>query len=180
MVMYQFSFLDFVAALILGIPIIAAAGVLQARRFTVLIKAGLVILCIIVLLALSWMLHPSTPMAPDKWWDRNPLRHLVFYVLMMLGIFGSILNKAIEERRNQASKLDSANESAKIPLRLDGWDFVRGALLSWLTYAAVISQIGNGSVSFPTVLIAVQTGFVWETIAAKRLGEQAVAASKPS
>jgi len=167
-----FSLIEFLSALLLGVPTVTAVFILQSRRFTILARVALVVCCIILFAVFAWLLHPAIQLASAEWWERSPWRHMIMYSLMMVGVCASILNKAIEERRREISRLKVSDEKTKIRIRLDGWDFVKGFLLSWITYSCLISQIGKSSLSVATAVIGIQTGFFWETVVGKQISER--------
>jgi hypothetical protein len=165
--MLTFSVLDSVTALLLGTPVLLAVYLIQRTR----VNRGLTIVIAVALYAIiAWLFYPVQHQDDAlPWYQTTPYKHLIGYLLMLLGMWASVLDKSISERR--ASTRDTLKQrmgkgatGSHVALRFDRWDFVQPFLYSWFTYNALISHLNSGLLDPATCILSIQTGFCWETI----------------
>ena len=91
--------------------------------------------------------------------DRSPVREIIIFLMMSLGIAARVLSKAIEERKKA-----SASETLKGVLAVDRWDFLYPFLMSFMTFGVIYQQLSGSVVSIASMTLAFQNGFFWQTV----------------
>jgi hypothetical protein len=165
--MFRFSLPEILKALSFGVAFLALTYVIQAtgKGKTKFIALGFSVFLFSVA---TFFWYPSVHLGSSNWWERTPWKQIVIYILMMAGIWCSILNKAILDRKKKRRKPREKESAEGIPLEIDRWDFIRPLLVSWCTYSFLYSQIGEGILDFANIVLIIQTGFCAETVVGKR------------
>jgi hypothetical protein len=148
------------AALTLSLPLLVLVYAIQGYEKSKTIRVILIVLCCLMFSITAFFWYPETHLGTVNWWEEAPWKQTIMYILMILGMELSVLNKAIEKRKNIGSTL-----------KIDKWNLLRPLLLSWITYGVLNSQIGDGSLNVASVILSIQTGFVWETVVGRVLKE---------
>ena len=74
---------------------------------------------------------------------------------MLLGMAARTLSLAIEQSRRG----DNIRQ-----LNVDLWDFVYPFLVAFITFGAVMAQVGSSALSLTGLIFAFQNGFFWQTL----------------
>src|SRR5262249_31563956 len=88
-------------------------------------------------------------------YDTSPWKEIILFGLMIFGMAARTLSLAIEQRRRAKGKPHE--------LDIDVWDFVYPFLVSFITFGAIMGQIGSSPLSLTSMVIAFQNGFFWQT-----------------
>lgn len=167
--MYNFSPTEFGSAILLGLPLVMVLWAICMGRRSLWQRALIVTASLIVWIVVAWLVSPPREMSPREWYDSNPWRHLILYAFMMLGIFISGVNEALKERQAKALVLREERKSRRVKLRFDSDRLLRAALLSWMTYGFLNSQLQGRELNVASSILAIQTGFFWQTITERQM-----------
>ncbi|WP_171236315.1 hypothetical protein [Ruegeria sp. HKCCA6837] len=98
----------------------------------------------------------------DSWFERSPVREMILFALMGLGMIARMISLAIEERSAKRAKLEAGE--ATPDLRIDGWDILYPFLSSSICFGALTETVSSMVMSLPVLLLAFQNGFFWQTV----------------
>jgi hypothetical protein len=121
---------------------------------------GIIAAIFCLLSFLSWPVF----LGSEAWFDRSPWKQLLLFLLMIAGMVCRTVSQAIELRREIP-----ASTRAGAPLSIDKWDLVYPFLVSFLTFGAIMAQIGSQIISLPALVFAFQNGFFWQTLIGRPL-----------
>jgi hypothetical protein len=94
--------------------------------------------------------------------NESPLRELILFLVMLLGMMARMLSLAIEQRRT--AKAAGRRPNPQLGLKLDRWDFVYPTLFAVPTFCGLLSQLPAQILSWAILALAFQNGFFWQTI----------------
>jgi DMSO reductase anchor subunit len=148
----------FLAIVVLGCAFLALVS-LRARvlRWSLSGALGLLVLAFFIF---SHQ-HVST-MGPNHTFQASPLKELIFFAAMILGMVAKYFWDLIEERR----KTTPDDRSGRRPLHFDTWEFIQPLLVSGIVFAALLSMLKE--LTLPSVLLSFQNGFFWQTVLKKQ------------
>jgi hypothetical protein len=121
---------------------------------------------------------PITTLGHEQaWYMHSPGRDVVLFVTTVTGMFCRFLSKAIEDRREKVAALREAGKARRRPgIELDRWEIVYPLLFSVITFGAVLTHVKAPGLTFENVLLAFETGFIWQTVTA---GKMATKSTQP-
>lgn len=156
-----------VIELVLGGALISAL-IWSARRATAKPRFVLIV-AITLLLIVCWgyIIHPAVDtLGPDNaWYNTSPMRELIVFGLMIAGMVARYFHQAIDRRREKIAALKLAGDDSAIPgIDFDFWEFSYPFFVSVITYGALLSQIGDASLTISTTTLSFQFGFFWQTL----------------
>jgi hypothetical protein len=109
------------------------------------------------------------------WYSATPIPEIYYFVVMMVGMAGRYVTRAIEERREKIVRLEKTGEPFQKPnLEFDRWEFAYPFFLSIVTYGALLSQLPDSTFSLTGTALSFQTGFFWQTIIGARQAKVSV------
>ena len=150
--------------IIIGIIIIFALLVIRRwRKSTVVVFTTLLVSVIAVAIALT-LLPDRKSLGGEAWYQLEPYSWILVYIVMLLGMFVSVLTKAIDKRKAKIAQYAKVEEKKQVELSIDVYDFIYPFLLSFLTFGTVYSQLEENQMAFTSFILAFQTGFFWDTI----------------
>lgn len=97
------------------------------------------------------------------WYERSPVRELLLFLLMGLGMVARMLSMAIEERRAARARAEDGRAPS---LALDRWDLVYPFLSSAICFGALVEAAGGRDFDLLLAIFAFQNGFFWQTVLA--------------
>jgi hypothetical protein len=97
----------------------------------------------------------SILLGTDSWYNQSPYKEAILFALMLAGMASRTLSLAIEQSRQ-------SDGSRRV--NVDLWDFVYPFLVAFITFGAVMAQIGSTELSLTNLVFAFQNGFFWQTI----------------
>jgi len=127
-----------------------------------LISITLIFISLSILASVLYFLTPHQFLNNEVWYNVSPWKEIILFSLMILGMFARTLSKAIEERRLRLKK--NTADSGDSSLKLDVWEISYPLLFSIPTYGALLSQIGDNSINVASIVLAFETGFMWQTL----------------
>jgi hypothetical protein len=101
---------------------------------------------------------------PSHVFQQTPVKELIFFVAMILGMVAKYFWDLIEERR----KAPPDPHSGRRPLHFDPWECIQPLLVAGIVFGAILSMLKELTV--PSVLLSFQNGFFWQTILKKQGG----------
>jgi drug/metabolite transporter (DMT)-like permease len=129
------------------------------------------VLGILVVSVAFFVFQEPSSLGPEDWFDQSPVREMIFFLTMAIGMTAYTLTVAIEKRRAQLAEWRSGGQKgAKPGIELDAWEFSYPFLFSTMTFGGLLAQIGDVGVEVSTIVIAFQTGFFWQTVFDKLKG----------
>jgi hypothetical protein len=142
-----------------GIVLLLVLAALSGRM-RMWLRICLLLLAAFLLVAAALVFPESLSLGKDDWYEASPYKELILFVLMLLGMTARALSLAIEERKKTLSTAAGGAPG----LNIDLWDFVYPFLVSFITFGAVMSQIGTSPLGLTTMIFAFQNGFFWQTL----------------
>jgi cell division protein FtsW (lipid II flippase) len=115
---------------------ITAISTRFSKTVRLALGASVIVLCILTGVLSTGVSY----LGAEHWYDDSPTKELILFGLMMLGMTASTLSQAIEERRRARQK----RLGQGVSLQIDVWDFVYPFLVSFITFGAIMAQIGSG------------------------------------
>jgi len=150
---------------VLGLLASALVWLLQRRRWPFWLRLPAAAFALAALAIAMFVAGENTFLGEVAWYDETPAREVILFLLMLAGMAARSLSVAIEERRQEAMKLGTAGQPvASVPLRIDVWELFYPMLFSVITFGALLSQVGDGTLNVAAVVLAFQTGFFWQTV----------------
>ncbi|MDW4500596.1 hypothetical protein R5H30_21620 [Sulfitobacter sp. D35] len=103
----------------------------------------------------------NVTLSSETWYERSPIRELILFGVMALGMLARMLSLSIENRREFKKKNPGKTPGA---LDLDAWDLVYPFLSSSICFGALMQATSEEHLGALTLCFAFQNGFFWQTI----------------
>lgn len=179
-----------------GLLLIGMVYVIRRETWTLPVRSIIGVILMILFILIAYLDKSQIFLDNQPFYNQNPYRNLIFYALMLFGMFSAYLRKSIEERRIKVSMLEeekkreqkkqkkdgekdrvtSTEESLKKPsIEFDRWEIIYPLLFSIPTFGALYELIkpANGDyLTVANVVISFQTGFFWQTLHSMKTGQQ--------
>jgi hypothetical protein len=153
---------------IVGLVLSAGIAIVIQRRGPVVLRlSAAVALCALLYVLLTLEVHTLGNEPP--WYQSSPMKEIIYFLVMVLGMFARLLSVAIEKRREKNAERASILSNTR-SLDIDIWESIYPLLFSVITFGALLGQIGDAQLGVATVVLSFQTGFFWQTIIKNQKG----------
>ena len=147
--------------IVIGIFVAVTLAVLSFQKLPLSVRLTCAGLILIAGLYISNLMSQRF-LSGGPFYDSEPWRSVILYLLMLLGMAASVLVEAIKDRRSRLPPVKSDEDRKMVPLRLDKYDFLYPFLLSLLVYGMLFQQVDEQSLGMASLTLAFQTGFFWD------------------
>jgi hypothetical protein len=155
--------LNWSAYLAIGLVVVVALAALSRVRQTGSRLAVFTVAILVVAAVAIYLSTNSRFLGDDPFIQRTPWREFIIFLFMGGGIAARVLSKALETRKQVLEAAPNVDPKA-VRFRVDKWDFLYPFLLSFMTFGVIYQQIGDARISIPTLTLAFQNGFFWQTL----------------
>jgi hypothetical protein len=156
----------FVIIAAIGVVILIVAGIF---RFQWWAQGGIGLAVTTVVVGLFYIVSEPSSLGHNSFviarLNESPLKELVLFLIMLLGMLARMLSLAIEQ--HQSAKAAGRRINPKLGLKLDRWDFIYPTLFAVPTFCGLLSQLPSQALSLAVLALAFQNGFFWQTILKK-------------
>lgn len=150
----------------IGIGVIISLGlfVIQSHRESYTAVFSAIIISVIAITIALILLPVRKSLGVEIWYQKEPYCWVLVYFVMLLGMFFSVLTKAIDDRKIKLAKCVKDEDKKNIKLYIDYFDILYPFLISFLTFGSLYSQLENKQIALTSFILSFQTGFFWETV----------------
>jgi len=152
-----------------GIILTLIIFVFQRNKLNFYLRITLIVILFLLLL-LCIYLNSVIFLSNNIWYNKSPSTELIFFFMMLLGMFARYISKAIEDRNVTINKLRISGEKFEKPkLELDIWEMAYPLFFSIITFGMLLRYISTEQVELTELVLSFQTGFFWQTILNKQI-----------
>jgi 4-amino-4-deoxy-L-arabinose transferase-like glycosyltransferase len=97
---------------------------IQRKNWHTAIRMVLSVITFFLALLHLYIIAESLFLDQEFWYNRSPIREIIFFIIMLLGMVARYVSRAIEKRREQVEGLRKAGVDFEKPkLEWDVWEF---------------------------------------------------------
>ena len=151
--------------ILIGLIIAFSLLVFKKKNWHPILRIILLITLFVSLLLVSYLVHDGQFLGDVAWYNTSPYREIGFFIVMLIGMFASSMNRAFKNRKKTIEDLKKLGEPFEVPkMKMDLFEFFYPFLFSLITFSALMAKIGSQLMTLITISLAFQTGFFWQTL----------------